>query len=108
MLVTTSIKPFLSQKDKKIILIIIPLQIISNVASTIKNETAIGSINWAFWVSNPGAGDTYAVLMLSYVVTELTCCCFSFDNDNSPKSSLWLTSSVVLSSWELLSRHSDT
>ncbi|KAF9149493.1 hypothetical protein BG015_008723 [Linnemannia schmuckeri] len=43
------IKPFLSQKDKKIILIIIPLQIISNVASTITNETAIGSINWAFW-----------------------------------------------------------
>ncbi|KAG9071090.1 hypothetical protein KI688_008633 [Linnemannia hyalina] len=43
------IKPFLSQKDKKIILIIIPLQIISNVASTIENETAIGSINWAFW-----------------------------------------------------------
>ncbi|KAF9934108.1 hypothetical protein FBU30_003389 [Linnemannia zychae] len=43
------IKPFLSQKDKKIILIIIPLQILSNVASTIENETAIGSINWAFW-----------------------------------------------------------
>ncbi|KAG0072834.1 hypothetical protein BGZ89_002421 [Linnemannia elongata] len=43
------IKPFLSQKDKKIILIIIPLQIISNVASTIQNETAIGSINWEFW-----------------------------------------------------------
>ncbi|KAG0377780.1 hypothetical protein BGX24_005456 [Mortierella sp. AD032] len=43
------IKPFLSQKDKKIILIIIPLQIISNVASTISDETAIGSINWSFW-----------------------------------------------------------
>ncbi|KAF9572634.1 hypothetical protein EC968_009626 [Mortierella alpina] len=43
------IKPFLSQKDKKIILVIIPLQILSNVASTITNETAIGSINWEFW-----------------------------------------------------------
>ncbi|KAF9088587.1 hypothetical protein BGX23_007250 [Mortierella sp. AD031] len=43
------IKPFLSQKDKKIILVIIPLQILSNVASTISNETAIGSINWSFW-----------------------------------------------------------
>ncbi|KAF9329799.1 hypothetical protein BG006_007170 [Podila minutissima] len=43
------IKPFLSQKDKKIILIIIPLQILSNIAQTIQNETAIGSINWAFW-----------------------------------------------------------
>ncbi|KAG0253493.1 hypothetical protein BG011_006334 [Mortierella polycephala] len=43
------IKPFLSQKDKKIILVIIPLQILSNIASTISNETAIGSINWSFW-----------------------------------------------------------
>ncbi|KAF8962813.1 hypothetical protein BGZ46_001098 [Entomortierella lignicola] len=43
------IKPFLSQKDKKIILVIIPLQILSNVASTISNETAIGSANWSFW-----------------------------------------------------------
>ncbi|KAI1315241.1 hypothetical protein EDD11_001073 [Mortierella claussenii] len=43
------IKPFLSQKDKKIILVIIPLQIISNIASTISSETAIGSINWSFW-----------------------------------------------------------
>ncbi|KAG0353451.1 hypothetical protein BG005_007269 [Podila minutissima] len=43
------IKPFLNQKDKKIILIIIPLQILSNIAQTIQNETAIGSINWAFW-----------------------------------------------------------
>jgi hypothetical protein len=51
----SSIKPFLSQKDKKIILIIIPLQILSNVASTIKNETAIGSINWAFWVKKTEA-----------------------------------------------------
>ncbi|KAG0199444.1 hypothetical protein BGX28_007289 [Mortierella sp. GBA30] len=43
------IKPFLSQKDKKIILVIIPLQILSNVASTISNETAIGSMEWSFW-----------------------------------------------------------
>ncbi|KAG0021364.1 hypothetical protein BGZ82_011346 [Podila clonocystis] len=43
------IKPFLNQKDKKIILIIIPLQILSNIAQTITSETAIGSINWAFW-----------------------------------------------------------
>ncbi|KAG0314388.1 hypothetical protein BGZ99_008158 [Dissophora globulifera] len=43
------IKPFLSPKDKKIILVIIPLQILSNVASTISSETAIGSINWSFW-----------------------------------------------------------
>ncbi|KAF9352340.1 hypothetical protein BGX34_012206 [Mortierella sp. NVP85] len=43
------IKPFLSPKDKKIILVIIPLQILSNIASTISSETAIGSVKWSFW-----------------------------------------------------------
>ncbi|KAG0230997.1 hypothetical protein BGX31_005666 [Mortierella sp. GBA43] len=43
------IKPFLSPKDKKIILVIIPLQILSNTALTISNETAIGSLKWSFW-----------------------------------------------------------
>ncbi|KAF9302654.1 hypothetical protein BGZ74_005031 [Mortierella antarctica] len=43
------IKPFLNEKDKKIILVIIPLQILANVAKTISEETAIGSVNWAFW-----------------------------------------------------------
>ncbi|KAG0336375.1 hypothetical protein BG000_006632 [Podila horticola] len=42
-------KPFLNDKDKKIILVIIPLQILANVAKTISEETAIGSLNWAFW-----------------------------------------------------------
>ncbi|KFH64253.1 hypothetical protein MVEG_10078 [Podila verticillata NRRL 6337] len=44
------IKPFLNEKDKKIILIIIPLQILTNVAMTISEETAVASPNWAFWL----------------------------------------------------------
>ncbi|KAF9973885.1 hypothetical protein BGZ73_002842 [Actinomortierella ambigua] len=43
------VKPFLTNKDKKIIGIIIPLQILSNIATTISNEAAIGSANWSFW-----------------------------------------------------------
>ncbi|KAG0011775.1 hypothetical protein BGZ81_001998 [Podila clonocystis] len=43
------IKPFLNEKDKRIILVIIPLQILANVGKTISEETAIGSLNWAFW-----------------------------------------------------------
>ena len=45
------IKPFLSTRDKRIILVTIPLQILANVASAIRNETALGSLSWAYWVS---------------------------------------------------------
>ncbi|KAI8881639.1 hypothetical protein K501DRAFT_334567 [Backusella circina FSU 941] len=45
----TFIKPFLSSKDKKIISIIIPLQVLANVASAIGSEAAIGSSDWTFW-----------------------------------------------------------
>jgi len=37
------IKPFLSDKDKKIFLVVIPLQILSNIAMVILEETAPGS-----------------------------------------------------------------
>ncbi|KAG2191368.1 hypothetical protein INT46_005004 [Mucor plumbeus] len=43
------IKPFLSSRDKKIISIIIPLQVLANVASAIGTESAIGSADWSFW-----------------------------------------------------------
>lgn len=46
------IKPFLSSRDKKIISIIIPLQVLANVASAIGTEAAIGSADWSFWVNN--------------------------------------------------------
>ncbi|KAI8360772.1 lung seven transmembrane receptor-domain-containing protein [Blakeslea trispora] len=43
------IKPFLSTRDKRIISITIPLQILTNVASAIRNETALGSTSWLHW-----------------------------------------------------------
>ncbi|CAO3638071.1 unnamed protein product [Mucor fragilis] len=43
------IKPFLSSRDKRIISIIIPLQVLANVASAIGTEAAIGSADWSFW-----------------------------------------------------------
>lgn len=45
------IKPFLSSRDKRIISIIIPLQVLANIGSFFVSETAIGSMNWSFWVS---------------------------------------------------------
>jgi len=43
------IKPFLSAKDKRIISIIVPIQVLANIASVFVSEAAIGSIDWAFW-----------------------------------------------------------
>lgn len=44
------IKPFLSSREKKIISVIIPLQVLANVASAIRSESALGSSDWSFWV----------------------------------------------------------
>jgi len=43
------IKPFLSEKDKKIFLVVIPLQILDNIALIIIEETAPGSLGWFTW-----------------------------------------------------------
>ncbi|ORZ19879.1 lung seven transmembrane receptor-domain-containing protein [Absidia repens] len=43
------IKPFLSSRDKSVISIVVPLQILANVASAIGGEAAIGSADWPFW-----------------------------------------------------------
>jgi len=43
------IKPFLSDKDKRIFLIVIPLQILDNAAMIVIEETAPGSQGWLTW-----------------------------------------------------------
>ena len=45
------LKPFLTDKDKKIFLVVIPLQILDNIALIIIEETAPGSQEWDTWVS---------------------------------------------------------
>jgi len=45
----TFVKPFLSDKDKKIIMVVIPLQILDNIAMVIVDETAPGSQGWVTW-----------------------------------------------------------
>jgi hypothetical protein len=44
------IKPFLSDKDKKIFLVVIPLQILDNIAMIVIEESAPGSQKWFTWV----------------------------------------------------------
>jgi len=43
------IKPFLSDKDKKIFLFVIPLQVLDNIAMIVIEETAPGSQKWFTW-----------------------------------------------------------
>eukprot|EP01114_Cavostelium_apophysatum_P010392 TRINITY_DN2403_c0_g1_i2.p1 TRINITY_DN2403_c0_g1~~TRINITY_DN2403_c0_g1_i2.p1 ORF type:complete len:316 (-),score=55.30 TRINITY_DN2403_c0_g1_i2:442-1389(-) len=45
------IKPFLSDKDKKIFLVVIPLQILDNIALVVTEEMAPGSQGWITWIS---------------------------------------------------------
>jgi hypothetical protein len=42
-------KPFLSDKDKKIIMVVVPLQILDNIAMVIVDEAAPGSVGWFTW-----------------------------------------------------------
>jgi hypothetical protein len=43
------IKPFLGEKDKNIFLVVIPLQILANIAIIVLEETAPGSQGWFTW-----------------------------------------------------------
>jgi hypothetical protein len=47
------IKPFLGEKDKNIFLVVIPLQILANIAIIVLEETAPGSQGWFTWVCIP-------------------------------------------------------
>jgi len=45
------LKPFLSEKERNIFLVVIPLQILANIALVVLEETAPGSQGWFTWVS---------------------------------------------------------
>ncbi len=42
-------KPFLSEHDKKIFLVVIPLQVLDNIALIIVEDSAPGSAGWFAW-----------------------------------------------------------
>lgn len=56
------LKPFLSDRDRKILLLILPLQIFVNVALAMIEEQSEGSLSWLWW------RDTLRVL-------DVVCCC---------------------------------
>ena len=45
----TFIKPIVSDRDKKIFLVVLPLQILANVSMVVIEETSPGSASWVTW-----------------------------------------------------------
>ena len=43
------VKPFLSERDKKIVMIILPLQVVNNIALVVTEEENMGNQDWAAW-----------------------------------------------------------
>ncbi|KAH7294883.1 hypothetical protein KP509_27G022900 [Ceratopteris richardii] len=58
----TILKPFLQDKEKKVLMIVIPLQIFSNIASVVIDETGPFATDWATWKQ--------LLLLL-----DIACCC---------------------------------
>jgi len=56
------IKPFLSDREKKIFLVVLPLQLLANVAKVIVDETIPGSQSWITW------SDVFYLI-------DIVCCC---------------------------------
>eukprot|EP00250_Pteridium_aquilinum_P005521 c15601_g2_i1 orf=1-1104(-) len=58
----TILRPFLQDKDKRILMVVIPLQVFSNIASVVIDETGPFAKDWATWKQ----------LLL---VVDIACCC---------------------------------
>jgi hypothetical protein len=43
------IKPFLNERDKRIIMIVLPLQVVVNTAMVVVEETPPGTMGWLTW-----------------------------------------------------------
>ena len=59
------LKPFLSERDKKLLILILPLQVIINIAMAVIDETSEGSNSWGQWQG------TLRLL-------DIVCCCAIF------------------------------
>ncbi|KAH7415793.1 hypothetical protein KP509_14G061200 [Ceratopteris richardii] len=56
------LKPYLEGKEKKVLMIVIPLQVLANIATIIIGETGLSDKNWLTW--------TQLLLLL-----DVICCC---------------------------------
>jgi hypothetical protein len=60
------LKPFLADKDKKILLVVIPLQILDNIALIIIEEEAPGSQFFSEWVSS--SSSTFKIFECKFTI----------------------------------------
>ena len=74
------IKPFLSAKDKRVISVVVPLQVLANIASAIGSEAAIGSTDRSFWVNYlfldiASMNNRYTILLIELYIHIYICVC---------------------------------
>ncbi|KAF3778326.1 Gpr107 protein [Nymphaea thermarum] len=56
------LKPFLQEREKKVLMIVIPLQVVANIASVVIDETGPFSKDWATWRQ-------------LFLLIDIACCC---------------------------------
>lgn len=56
------LKPYLHGKEKKVLMIVIPLQVLSNIATVVVDETGLSSRDWLTWRQ-------------LFLLVDVICCC---------------------------------
>ncbi|KAI9018031.1 lung seven transmembrane receptor-domain-containing protein [Phycomyces nitens] len=64
------IKPFLSSKDKRVISILVPLQILANVAAAIQSEATIKYTEWTLWTAVLSLADILACGVVLWTILQ--------------------------------------
>lgn len=66
------LKPFLSQRDRKLLLLLLPLQLIINVAIAVIDSTSEGSVYWSWWRDTLRIADVCCcIAVLMPVITSI-------------------------------------
>ncbi|KAJ1913527.1 hypothetical protein IWQ60_009171 [Tieghemiomyces parasiticus] len=63
-------RPFLTPRDKRIVSCVVPLQVMANVAHTVQNETALGSVEHATWMRVLPFVDFTAFLLIIWTIIQ--------------------------------------
>ena len=58
------VKPFLSARDKKIFMAVIPLQVFANIAQVVISETEQGANSWSYWNAVLISVDLFCYIMV--------------------------------------------
>ncbi|KAJ1969270.1 hypothetical protein H4R35_006188 [Dimargaris xerosporica] len=64
------IRPFLTSTDKKVIMCVVPLQVLANIAHIVQSESAIGSVERSTWMSIVPFVDFGAFLIILWTIIQ--------------------------------------